>query len=189
MEEQINGILQTEPVDLNEHIQKFHELLCDYEKKCYRNDKKPDNDLIESWMEHMKGKIRSQREKREIFNRREDAEDQNVFDTLKLLVSQVETADQNILLFENSNVKLTSLACNSKFLNDELLLVQNNIKKAREAEINEVKKIHIAFVVFIVVFCYIILSRLLILKMGLFVGKSIGRIFSSFNRVQERDDL
>ncbi|KRH93185.1 putative Sec20 protein [Pseudoloma neurophilia] len=185
MEEQIVSILHSDPDDMRVFLNKFNDLLCDYEKHCYINEKIPDFKLINSWMEHVKTKIIIKHENRSILNRREDAEDKNVFDTLSLLVSQVETADQNILLFDNSNIKLKSLSHNTKSLENELLVTQQTIKKTKEAEYKEIRRVHLAFLFFLIIFSYILLSRLLIFKIGVFIGQ----IFKKIIYRSSRDEL
>lgn len=190
MEEQIGSLLQTNPDEMKEYITRFDELLCNYERTCYRNSKLPDLDLIDSWMLHMKEKIITRGEKKKMLTRREDAEDKNVFDTLALLVSQVESADKNILLLENSNIKLTSLSHNSKSLEKELIITQEMIKKSKDSELHEVKRVYYSFTLFILTLFYVLISRLSILKITYYFGgychKFLGFLY---NQNSHREEL
>lgn len=183
MEDQITSYLEMKHHEMNDFIRNFFNLVEQYEYNCFKNQQKPNNKIISSWINQLKTKIINNRQKKDILNERENAEDKNLFDTLTLLISQVDSADKNINLIENSTMKLNLLSHNTKSLERELFLTQQAINNSKESEREELKRIWFGFLFFSLVVVYVVSSRLGIFKISSFLGmysfRAIRYFFSS----------
>lgn len=171
--EEMNEFLGTDPVNIHEYIARATKLINKYEESCYFNDQNPNLLLINSWTDTLKQKVFAKKETKKILAQRENAEDKNVFDTLALIISQVETSDKNMALLDSSNIKLSSLSHNTKSLEKELLITQKTIKQSRINEMREIRRVYYSFVLFFSVLFYIVISRFGVIRIG-------GKLFSLF---------
>ncbi|ELQ73904.1 putative Sec20 protein [Trachipleistophora hominis] len=164
MEEQITNLLSIQPKEMEAHVHHVHSLINQYELQSYASSS-PDKDLIAKWLRMLRESIIASTQKEEpIINRRDDAEDKQLFDTLSLMVSQVDTADQNILLLSESSVKLKSLCYNSKALEKELHTARNVIARSRANEMKEIRRVWIGIFIYLGVCVYILLGRIGLFK-------------------------
>lgn len=165
MEEQITNLLNIQPKDMTAHVHQVHSLINQYELQCYGSST-PDKDLIAGWLRMLRESIIASAQKEEpVINRRDDAEDKHLFDTLSLMVSQVDTADQNIMLLSESSVRLKSLCYNSKALEKELLSARDVIARSKVNEAKEIRRVWIGIVIYLCVSLYILMGRIGLFKL------------------------
>lgn len=152
-------LLSTQPRDMHRHIREVVRLIHQYELQCYTTGE-PDPFLTHEWLCRLHATVISSLDRPAAQSDDAMPEDRQLADTLALLLSQVDAADQNIALLEESSVKLRGLAYTSKALEREVRTAREMVLRSRESERRESRRVWIGLAVFVCVCCYIVVMRM-----------------------------